>query len=389
MPALTRRAARIFRSLALIAGAALVAACQPGVGTAPSVNTRQAVPVALLLPYGAADTRTQTLAQSLENAARMAAGDLQGVSVELRVYDTAGQADAASDAARRAVADGAKVIVGPLFAEAANAAGRAVAASGVNVLSFSNNTDVAGGNVFVLGSTFENTANRVVSYAARQGRSRMVIVHDPGLQGEKGRAAFENAAFAAGATITGYGSYELSQQGVVDAIPDITETIRSTEANAVLFTADTAGALPLVTQLLADNRINPETYKYVGLTRWDVPNSALSLRSLQGGWFATPDPAASARFNARYEASFGEPPHALAGLSYDGIAAIGALLQSGRPDALSAGSLAQPSGFAGVYGVFRLRPDGTNERALAIAEIQNNEVTILDPAPRSFGAAGF
>jgi hypothetical protein len=37
------------------------------------------------------------------------------------------------------VAEGAQVILGPVFAQEANAAGVAVAASGVNVLSFSNN----------------------------------------------------------------------------------------------------------------------------------------------------------------------------------------------------------------------------------------------------------
>ena len=39
--------------------------------------------------------------------------------------------------------------------------------------------------------------------------------------------------------------------------------------------------------------------------------------------------------------------------------------------------------------VFRLLPDGTNERALAVAQIQNNQVTVIDPAPRRFGGAGF
>ena len=52
-------------------------------------------------------------------------------------------------------------------------------------------------------------------------------------------------------------------------------------------------------------------------------------------------------------------------------------------------SLTQGAGFVGVNGVFRLLNDGTNERGLAIARIQNSAVTLIDPAPRSFGGAGF
>ena len=73
----------------------------------------------------------------------------------------------------------------------------------------------------------------------------------------------------------------------------------------------------------------------------------------------------------------------------DGIAAIGALVRQGKSNALTAQALTQGSGFVGVGGIFRLRSDGTNERGLAIAQIRNSQVVVIDPAPRSFGGAGF
>jgi hypothetical protein len=112
------------------------------------------------------------------------------------------------------------------------------------------------------------------------------------------------------------------------------------------------------------------------------------LRGLQEGWFALPDPGLTGRFEARYQAAYGAAPHPIAGLAYDGVAAIGALLGTGAPDALSRASLTQGSGFAGVNGIFRLLPDGTNQRGLAIAVIRNNAVELLDPAPRSFAGSG-
>ena len=125
------------------------------------------------------------------------------------------------------------------------------------------------------------------------------------------------------------------------------------------------------------------------MTRWDIPPATLSLPGVQGGWFAEPDPNLQAQFVQRYQAAYGEAPHPIAGLAYDGIAAIGALIKSGNPNALTRQGITQPSGFVGVNGVFRLLPDGTNERGLAIAQVQNGKAIVIDPAPRSFGGAGF
>ena len=123
------------------------------------------------------------------------------------------------------------------------------------------------------------------------------------------------------------------------------------------------------------------------LTRWDIPSQTLTLPGLQGGIFALPDPGRTAAFANRYQASYGTAPHPIGGLAFDGIAAIGALVAQGKRDALTRGALTQANGFQGVTGVFRLRPDGTNQRALAVAAVRNNQYVIVDPAPQSF--AGF
>jgi hypothetical protein len=367
-----------------------LAACEP-VTTAggPSIDTGAAVPVALLLPGASGGSGDAVLARSLQQAAQLAIADLDGVRIDLRVYNTAGDSAGAAQAATQAVDEGAKIILGPVFAEAANAAGVAVAGRGVNVLSFSNNTDIAGGNVFVLGPTFQNTANRLVGYAAGQGKRSIMVVHDDTTAGLLGQRAIESAIARSSASMAGSASYAFSQQGVVAAVPGIVSQIRNSGADAVFFTADSAGALPLLTQLLPEAGINSETTRFIGLTRWDIPTATLSLPGVQGGWFALPDPGLTQQFEARYFAAYGEAPHPIAGLAYDGIAAIGALVKSGNAGALTGSALTQGSGFAGVNGVFRLRPDGTNERGLAVAQIRNNQVVVIDPAPRSFGGAGF
>lgn len=372
----------------------LLSACQttlPGAGTGQGqrVNPSGPIPVALLVPHGSATPDEQKLARDLENAARMAVADMSGVQIDLRVYGTAGNAAQAQSAARNAVADGAKIVIGPLHAESANAVAVAVAPSDVNVLAFSNNSTIAGGNLFVLGQTFDDTADRLARFAASQGKTRVLTVYSDNLAGQLGRRAIEQAVQRAGSRNAGAVSYEFSQQGVVSAVPQIRTMAETHGADTIFLTANAAGALPLFSQMLPEAGLSPDVIQYIGLARWDTPAQTLDLPGVQGGWFTIPDPGRAGEFRNRFMAANGEPPHALAGLSYDALAAIGALARTGRTDALSRNSLMQPAGFRGVTGVFRFKPDGTTQRGLAVATVRNHKMVVISPAPQSFGGAGF
>ena len=378
---------RSFLALAAVVLSACVPAGGPSGG--PATGDGGTVQVALLIPSGSGQAQDELFGQSLENAARLAMADLSGVTIDLRVYRTGGSPAQASALARQAVDEGAQVILGPFYSEEANAAGVAVANSGVNVLAFSNNAAIAGGNVFVLGQTFDNTARRLASYAVRNGKSKILIVHDRNVAGEVGKAAIERGVASAGGSVVGITSYEFSQNGIVQAATGIVGTARSSGATALFLTADTAGALPLLSQLLVDNGIDRATTQFIGLTRWDVPPGTLALPGVQGGWFAMPDPGLQAQFQSRYLTAYGSVPVAVSGLAYDGIAAIGALARSSNGAPITREALTQSAGFAGVSGIFRLLPNGTNERGLAVAAIRDNRVVVIDAAPRSFAGAGF
>lgn len=375
------------------AGLALVAlaGCQPTASPTPSVGGGTSggpITVALLVPSGSATPGDDILARDLENAARMAIADLGGsVQVTLNVYPTAGQPAMAANAAQTAVAEGAQVILGPLRAEESNAAAVAVAASGINVLSFSNNSGIAGGNLFVLGPTFENTARRLAGHAMRNGKSRLMIVHENNAAGEIGRNAIQQGAAAAGASVVAVAGFEYSQNGIIQAVPGIAAQAKATGAQAVFLTSDAGGALPLLTQMLSENGVSPATTQYIGLTRWDILPTVVTLPGVQGGWFTMPDPVLHEQYKARYLATYGSEPHWLSGVAYDGVAAVAALAKRGS--ALDAASLTQSAGYVGVNGIFRLLPNGTNERGLAVAQIRNNSVVVIDPAPSAFGGAGF
>ena len=377
------------QSFVAMSALALLTACGANIPTTtgPKVDASKPIPVALLVPQSSEGTAQ--IASDLENAARLAAAQLDDLEIDLRVYDTAGDATVAASVAQQAVDDGAKIIIGPLYAEAANAVGTAVADEGVNVLSFSNNTTIAGGNVFVLGKTFDNTAARIVSFAAEQGKERAMVIHSDRIDGQMGLNAFQAAAANSTLRIVSAQSFELTQESVVNTVPLIRASAEIEDVDTLFLTSSSAGALPLLAQLLPEAGLDPANVQYTGLTRWDIPPQTLELSGLQGGWFAVPDLTRTESFSTQFQEQFGNRPHQLASLAFDGIAAIGALSQAGFNDILTREALTQPSGFQGVDGIFRLKDDGRNERGLAIATVQDKQVLIIDPAPRSFAISGF
>lgn len=390
-----------WRRVAAWAGAVFaafaLAGCEPGATqssatgpvTGPQIDPSQPVTVALLAPGGSGSQDLEWLARSLNNAARMAAADAQGAAIDLRIYDAGTSPEQAVAQANAAVSDGARIILGPLFAESANAVGNAVSPHNINVLSFSNNAEIAGGNVFILGNSFANIADRLVGFGVGQGKRNIYVVAEDDVAGQLGGRAIETAIARNGARLAGRSNHPVSVSGIDAVTPQITAAARSGQVDAIFMTGNNQAALPYLTEKLTAAGVHPQTTPFMGLTRWDEPASRLQMPQLQHGWFAIPDQSLRDQFRARYRAAHGEAPHELATLAYDGVAAIASLVRAGRRDAVQSSGLTQRTGFAGVGGVFRFRGDGTAERGLAVATIRDNQVVILSPAPQGFRGAGF
>ncbi|MDO5659089.1 MAG: penicillin-binding protein activator [Paracoccus sp. (in: a-proteobacteria)] len=381
---------------ALVASALFVAACDPAAMSQPQgpvtgqmIEPGQPVQVALLVPGNTGNAELDRIGRSLANAARMAAADAQGAQIDLRVYPHAPTEAATVARANEAANAGAKIIVGPLFGDSSNAVGLAMRERNINVLSFSNNADIAGHNVFVLGNTFSNVANRLVSYGVRQGKRRFLTVYENDPAGQVGAGAIAGAIAQQGATQSGQIPHALSQEGIDRAIPQITNAVQGGQIDAIFVTANQQAVLPYLTDRLYAAGVTSADAQFMGLTRWDRPAARLQLPGVQGAWFAIPDTRLTAQFENRYRQAYGEAPHELGALGYDGISAIAALAATRRANALTSTGLTRAQGFSGVNGVFRFLPDGTNQRGMAIATINGGQVQVIDPAPQRFGGAGF
>ncbi len=225
--------------------------------------------------------------------------------------------------------------------------------------------------------------------ARAKASAAILCVHGEDLPGRVGRDAITSAIQRNGGEVAGVESYQLSQQGIFTAsTPDRVQYPQLWRAGRV-HDRKRECRLAHPCQRPCPMRAWTQTSsRFIGLTRWDTLPQMAALPGLQGGLFALPDPGPSATLCKPLRRDLWRTPHPLAGLAYDGIAAIGALAAAGNTEALTKAALTQPQGFRGTSGVFRLLPNGINERGLAVATFQNNQVVILDQAPRSFGSAG-
>ncbi|WP_172326899.1 penicillin-binding protein activator [Mangrovicoccus sp. HB161399] len=376
-------------ALSMIPAAAALSACDPGAfGSVSRGGSPGPVNVGLLVPSGAADPQLGIIADSLTKAARLAVSEAEPGLVTLRTYSTAADPGRAQQAAQQAKAEGANIILGPLLAQNAAAVGTVMASSNTAVLTFSNNSDIAGRNVLMLGNTFENIAAELGSYAASQGKRRVFIINARSAAEQAIRDAATRGLSGSGVQVVGSGDFELSQEGLVAALPGIAAAVRGAGADTLLLTSDTQAALPTLVGLLPDYGLPPSQFQYMGMARFDRPPSATSLPGLQNGWFTMPDTTPTGEFNQRYIAANGNAPHLLAPLAYDGIRVIAAQARKSGAAGLTPQALISAGAFSGATGTFRFLSDGTNRRSLSIATIRNNTVTILKQASSSLGAFG-
>jgi ABC-type branched-subunit amino acid transport system substrate-binding protein len=362
---------------------AAVQTAQPVASAGPTIGTGS-VKVALILPLSGPG-QAQVAAASLRNAAELAIAEFQGPDLTILVKDDAGTSDGARDATQQAVAEGAELIIGPLFAGSVRAAAQVARQANRPVLAFSTDASVASRGVYLLSFLPQSEVGRLIDYASAQGRRSFAALIPDTPYGGVVEAEFREATARRGARVVAierYGAGQ-AQAAVARLAPAIAGAAPQADA---LFLPENAEGLPGVAEALRGAGFNPQRVKPVGTGVWDDPR-VLQLAALQGGWYAAPDATGFETFAGRYRARFGSDPTRLATLSYDAVSLAAALVRTQGTQRFSESALTNPAGFAGADGVFRFRSDGTNDRALTVYEIRNGAAAPISPAPRNLSGA--
>lgn len=393
--------------LTLLATAALAAACT---SSAPDPQPADPAPVgaeatppppgkridkspdaliAVLAPISASDARVREIAQGIVDATQLALTDINDVRIRLRRYDTGGDPARAAREAEKAIADGADIIVGPVFGAAAKTVGPVARQSAVNVIAFSTDQSAAAENVFLIGSLPKSEVKRVLSFASSQGLVRVSGFAPNGPYGDSVVQSLRDSGPSSGAVVEDIGRYGRTFEAIQSAASGFAASNSGPSAPDAILLPDGGFGLQTAASFLSYYDAGPPRLTFLGTGVWNDP-ATLREATLRGGWFPAPNPTLRALFSERYSTVYGVQPPNLAELGYDAVAAIGSMLAFAEPgaDPFDADSITDPRGFQGVTGVFRFTPDGLNERGYAILEVTNDGFIVRDPAPRDLTGAG-
>lgn len=360
-------------------GPATPQSAQPRVDTTPRIDN--SIPqdterqrVALLVPMTGSNA---AVGQSLANATQMAVLDSRSDRLRITTYDTS---QGAALAARKALADGNKLILGPLLAEDVRAVAPIARTAGVPILAFSNDVSVAGNGVYLMGYSPSQSIERVVDFARGRGITSFAGLVPNGLYGDRASTAFLRAVERAGGKVLSLQTYDRGPNALSGAIGRM-----STNApyQAILI-ADSGGIAAAAVPVLRKNGMS--SAQIMGTELWNAESSIASAPALNGAWFASVADNLYRQYAAKYRARFGTAPYRLSSMGYDAVLLTVRIMRDWRiGDPFPEGRLREPDGFAGIDGAFRFGRDGIAERALEVQEIRAGTTTTISPAPTGFG----
>src|SRR5581483_5119977 len=386
----TRRTA-----IGLVLGAPLLSACagvqqslsqfsNPFSSSAPAGPAQQPlvagtgqVKVGLILPLSASGN-AGVAAQSMKNAAEMALAEFQNPNIQILIKDDGGSPSGAQAGAQQAVDEGAEILLGPLFATSVPAVAQVARTRGISVIAFSTDSSVAGRGVYLLSFLPESDVSRIVEYSASIGKKSFAALLPENAYGNVVEAAFKTAVSRRGGRIVAFEKY-----GGDRSAPARTVAQALGGADALMI-ADDGDSVVATAEALTAAGANLRNIQLLGTGLWDNPR-VFSNPNLQGGLYAAPDPSGFRAFSGRYRTRYGNEPVRTATLAYDAVALVAALARQGGQK-FSQDVLTNPSGFAGIDGLFRFRPDGTNERGLAVMRVGSTGGVAVAGSPKSVGA---
>ena len=360
----------VLASVILLAACSTVPRSKAPVAVEPSDGMHR---VALLLPVTGPDA---DVGQSIANATALALADTKVTNIRMVTYDTGLGLAAAT---QRAIADGNKLILGPLRGDNVIEVAQIARPAGVPIISFSNDVGVAGPNVFLLGHLPNQAIERVVLYAKSKGMNRFAGVVASNVYGQRAQSNLTTAVRAAGGILVGIqetngtaasaeaAARRLSQMGAIDAI----------------LVADSGRAA--ITTVPALRRGGLRAAKVLGTDLWNIEGTLAGSPPIYGAWFASVSDTLYTQYAAKYRARFGKAPLRLSSLGYDSVLLVARVARDWQPGTrFPVAQLTDPQGFIGVDGAFRFNPNGLTDRMLEVQEVQAGKFVTVSPAPSQF-----
>lgn len=332
--------------------------------------------IALLVPLSGPNAG---VGRSLQNATQLAILDTKTDAIRVTSYDTAGPGGAAA-AAQQAIGDGNRLILGPLLSEEARDVAPIARRARIPVLSFSNDSSVAGDGTYLLGYMPSQSIERVVDFASRNGVTQFAGLLPAGLYGERTSTAFLRAVERSGGQVVAIATFDGKPGSITAAVTKLGK--QPFQAILLATSPGTAAvAIPLVRKTPGGKTARP-----LGTDQWNLDSGVGANAALDGAWFASVPNTLYRHYAAEYRGRFGAAPYRLSTMGYDAVLLTVRIARDWRPgDVFPEQRLIAPDGFGGIDGAFRFGRDGIAERALEVQEVKGGVTTTISPAPAKFG----
>ena len=396
--------------------------------------------IAVLLPT---QKQNAVVAEDLKNASVMALFDTKSNNTILQFYNTDGSYESAKEKAKKAVNEGADVIIGPLFAEEVKGASRV---GGTPIISFTTDTNVLDSSVFSIGFLMEQQIKRVVEYAVQNGKTKFGIIVSDSESGDFARKSFKKYVSLYNAEIVKDISYADKKTGLMNAVKEISDfenrvneyneykkaakerfdylvalrdenpeeyatvfdetqyastddevsflektleelehktTVSEPEYESIFIFGDDVNDVLMIGSSLMYYDVHPDRIKYLGTSQFE--NAKIyTERAFRGAWYPSVSTKYSGKFDEAYKKYFKRKPVKIASLAYDAVSLVNSLAKDGE---IKRKDLLNPNGWTGINGIFRFKSDGSSERNMDIKEVvggSNVKTKIISPAPVNF-----
>lgn len=376
---INRRSVLALSALALLAGCKIIPKGTPPV-TPPQPEDTSTLPkdgnrhrVALLVPLSGSRAE---VGQSIANATTQALLDTNAQNLRITTYDTANGVNAA---ARSAMADGNRLVLGPLDADEVAAVVAATRPARVPLITFGTDAAVAAPDVFVMGTIPANSIGRTVNFAKARGMTRFALLLPEGDGGRRIQQAYAAAVQATGGSLVQTQTYTRGNTSIISAA----QRLKTRGGFDAVLVADGARAAAQAAPQL--KRAGVASPRILGLDSWSGEGVLGATPTLRGAWYAAVSDTRFKQFADGYQSRFGSRPYRVATLGYDSVLLTIRIARDWRPgSAFPVARLRDSGGFLGLDGPFRFGANGAVERALEVREVRAGGMTIVSPAPERF-----
>lgn len=338
-----------------------------------TTNMEHFLNVGVLLPLSGT---AANIGQGLQNAMFLALDDLKNNKVILKFYDTKGTRSGAAEAAEKAIAGGAKLILGPLMSEEVQAITRVALSENIPVISFTTSPQVLQKGVYSIGVLNAEQIDRIISYAVTKNRTRFTLLLPDNNSGLNILKSALMTALANNVSIVKVGFYNPNSVNFSSIVKEVSSG--KDDVDAILI-ADGGNRLKSMVSMFAYNDVLYPDVLFLGTAAWD--NTNLSKETmLYHSYYPMVSKKYGEYFTDKYKNTFGEQPKPVYSFAYDSVLLASVLAEKCQGNLDSC--IVNRNGFNGVNGYFRILPTGQSYHGLDVWEVTKDGPKVVSSADK-------